>query len=509
MIEGECVDVREETLKSSIPYKGEPRTRLPNLGFESQPLTYHVGNSKDTLPTKMHAHIPALDLRNLQSNGTRWSRAAFPAAAASTGHRDASCARKAERFPALRRESSSFSHVMGQNLSCSSSTQQLVAGKRLPVADLLGLDSSPGMALPSPPLHHVPKHHIYTAFKYLQGWGLHHFPGQPVPVLDNPFTKDIFPNTQSKPPLAAVESDEVSPQPPFLQAEQPQVPQPLPISLVLQTLPQLRCPSLDTLQPLNVSLGVRGPTLNTAFEVRPHQCPVQDTITALLLLATVFLVQARMPLAFLATWAHCWLIFSQLLINTPRWSRYPLAPVEDPTLEQGKSARRKERQRQPEEECDRAAGWAPDIQPRSTHHIPILPQNVLCLVTGNTVQINRKAEAGLTPSCTGEERDCAEEQTWATAGSIHNGGSRKAVTPRTVWACQVDINRRVQYPPNSDTHHCYADTQASLFSPVTISKEFYKEKQQFSLCNKHATGRADSQRTLQPFGNAGWGHAYR
>ncbi|KAK4811944.1 hypothetical protein QYF61_021175 [Mycteria americana] len=72
-----------------------------------------------------------------------------------------------------------------------------------------------------------------------------------------------------------VESDEVSPQPPFLQAEQPQVPQPLPISLVLQTLPQLRCPSLDTLQPLNVSLGVRGPTLNTAFEVRPHQCRVQ------------------------------------------------------------------------------------------------------------------------------------------------------------------------------------------------------------------------------------------
>ncbi|KAK4808361.1 hypothetical protein QYF61_026964 [Mycteria americana] len=58
-------------------------------------------------------------------------------------------------------------------------------------------------------------------------------------------------------------------------AEQPQLPQPLPISLVLQTLPQLRCPSLDTLQPLNVPLVVRGPKLNTAFEVRPHQCRVQ------------------------------------------------------------------------------------------------------------------------------------------------------------------------------------------------------------------------------------------
>ncbi|KAK4813572.1 hypothetical protein QYF61_010497 [Mycteria americana] len=59
------------------------------------------------------------------------------------------------------------------------------------------------------------------------------------------------------------------------QAEQPQVPQPLLIRLVLQTLHQLRCPSLDTLQHPNVSLGVRGPTLNTVFEVRPHQCRVQ------------------------------------------------------------------------------------------------------------------------------------------------------------------------------------------------------------------------------------------
>ncbi|KAK4809530.1 hypothetical protein QYF61_015366 [Mycteria americana] len=43
------------------------------------------------------------------------------------------------------------------------------------------------LALPSPPLNHVPKHHIYTPFKYLQGWRLNHFPGQPVRMLDNPF----------------------------------------------------------------------------------------------------------------------------------------------------------------------------------------------------------------------------------------------------------------------------------------------------------------------------------
>ncbi|KAK4818014.1 hypothetical protein QYF61_004127 [Mycteria americana] len=58
-------------------------------------------------------------------------------------------------------------------------------------------------------------------------------------------------------------------------AKQPQFPQPLLIRLVLQTLHQLRCPSLDTLQHLNVLLVVRGPKLNTVLEVRPHQCRVQ------------------------------------------------------------------------------------------------------------------------------------------------------------------------------------------------------------------------------------------
>ena len=35
-------------------------------------------------------------------------------------------------------------------------------------------------------------------------------------------------------------------------------------------------------------------------------------MTFLVLLTTPFLIQAGMPLAFLATWAHCWLIFRQL-----------------------------------------------------------------------------------------------------------------------------------------------------------------------------------------------------
>ena len=38
-------------------------------------------------------------------------------------------------------------------------------------------------------------------------------------------------------------------------------------------------------------------------------------ITFLLLLAMLFLIQARMPWVFLATWAHCWLVFSSDAIN--------------------------------------------------------------------------------------------------------------------------------------------------------------------------------------------------
>ena len=42
------------------------------------------------------------------------------------------------------------------------------------------------------------------------------------------------------------------------------------------------------------------------------------TITSLLLLAALFLIQARMSLAFLSTCAHCRLMFSQVSTNTPK-----------------------------------------------------------------------------------------------------------------------------------------------------------------------------------------------
>ena len=133
-------------------------------------------------------------------------------------------------------------------------------------------------------------------------------------MLDNPFGEDIFPNIQSKLPLAqpeaisshsvayylgeeanthvattsfqvVVESDKVPPQPAFLQTKQPQFPQPLLIRLVLQTFHQLRRPSLVKLQHLSVFLVARHPKLNTGFKVRPHQkCFAQQKNVQLLLL---------------------------------------------------------------------------------------------------------------------------------------------------------------------------------------------------------------------------------
>ena len=67
------------------------------------------------------------------------------------------------------------------------------------------------LTLPIPPLNHVPKLRIYTSFKYLQCWCLNHFPGQPVPMLDNSFSEEIFPNIQSKPLLVQLQA--ISPRP--------------------------------------------------------------------------------------------------------------------------------------------------------------------------------------------------------------------------------------------------------------------------------------------------------
>ena len=185
-------------------------------------------------------------------------------------------------------------------------------------------------------------------------------PQKPAPTPDNSSSNKIFPNIQSKPPLmqleaisscritcylgeetsaqlttttiqVAVESSKVPPQPPFLQAEQSQFPQPLLTRLTLQTLHQLCCSSLHMLQQLNVFLVVRGWTQYSRCGLTSAE--YRGTITSLLLPATLFLIQARISLAFLATWAHCWLMFSRLSTSTPRsFSTGQLSSHSSPSL---------------------------------------------------------------------------------------------------------------------------------------------------------------------------------
>ena len=47
--------------------------------------------------------------------------------------------------------------------------------------------------------------------KHIQGWWLNHLPGEPIPVLNNSFWKEVFPDIQPKPPLAQLEA--ISPRP--------------------------------------------------------------------------------------------------------------------------------------------------------------------------------------------------------------------------------------------------------------------------------------------------------
>jgi len=69
----------------------------------------------------------------------------------------------------------------------------------------------------------------------------------------------------------AVEIDKTTLEPPLTHTKQSQLTQPLLIRLVLQTLHQLCCPSLDTLQGLDIFIVVRGLKLNTVLKVWPHQ----------------------------------------------------------------------------------------------------------------------------------------------------------------------------------------------------------------------------------------------
>ncbi|RMB93551.1 hypothetical protein DUI87_30249 [Hirundo rustica rustica] len=115
-----------------------------------------------------------------------------------------------------------------------------------------------------------------------------------------------------------VESDKVTSEPPLLQAKQPQLLQTFLIGLVLQAPHQPRYPPLDTLKHLNVLPKLRGPELDTALKVLPHQCRVQGKNDLPAPAGHTIPDAGQVPLALLATKAHCWLISNRLSSSTPR-----------------------------------------------------------------------------------------------------------------------------------------------------------------------------------------------
>jgi len=95
----------------------------------------------------------------------------------------------------------------------------------------------------------------------------------------------------------------------LLQTEKLQFPHSLLIRLVLQTSHQLV--ALWTHSRASMYFLQWGAQKWTQY----RRCSLTRTeyrgmITSLILMAMLFLIKARMPLALLATWAHCWFMFS-------------------------------------------------------------------------------------------------------------------------------------------------------------------------------------------------------
>jgi len=99
----------------------------------------------------------------------------------------------------------------------------------------------------------------------------------------------------------------------LLQNEQSQFPQPLLIRIVLLTLYQLHCSSLDM-----VFLVVRGPKLNTVLMVLPHQSWVQKDDHLPAPAGNAISYTSQDAIGLLGHLGTLWLMFSRVSVNTPR-----------------------------------------------------------------------------------------------------------------------------------------------------------------------------------------------
>jgi len=102
----------------------------------------------------------------------------------------------------------------------------------------------------------------------------------------------------------------------LLQAEQPQLSQPLVTEEKLQSLHHFNDAPLDFLQYARVSLVLEGPELDTTLQVCSYQCQERGRIASLLSLVIVYLKQVRILLAFSVVTAHYWLMFNLVATRT-------------------------------------------------------------------------------------------------------------------------------------------------------------------------------------------------
>ena len=182
------------------------------------------------------------------------------------------------------------------------------------------------------------------SFKHWQAWGIKHLSRKPVPGFDHPFCEEMLPNIQSEPPLTqlwtitkhpitgsqgqefstvlstsppleAAESNEVAPQPPFLQTrvfshssqDIPSSPSTIFVALLwthLRTLTSF------------LNCGAQNFTQYSRWGL--ISAKYSSIITSFARLVMLSLMHPRMQIALLAARAHCWLTLSLLSTSTYR-----------------------------------------------------------------------------------------------------------------------------------------------------------------------------------------------
>ena len=100
--------------------------------------------------------------------------------------------------------------------------------------------------------------------------------------------------------------NKLAPEPSLLQAEQPQLSQPVLTGEVFHSSDLFCDPPLDPLQQVHVFAVLRAPGVDAVLQVGPHQS--RAAVISLNLLTTLPLMQPKIQLAFQAVNAHCCLI---------------------------------------------------------------------------------------------------------------------------------------------------------------------------------------------------------